>query len=64
MTVNISIDAMGGDFGPNVTMEAVTRVLANHSDVSALIFGDRSALVRFIGEDLDSKIRSRLQICH
>ena len=64
MTVNISIDAMGGDFGPNVTMEAVIRVLANHSDVSALIFGDRSALVRFIGEDLDSKIRSRLQICH
>ena len=64
MTVNISIDAMGGDFGPNVTMEAVTRVLANHPDVSALIFGDRSALMRSIGEDLDSNIRSRLEICH
>ena len=64
MTVNISIDAMGGDFGPNVTMEAVTRVLANHPDVSTLIFGDRSALMRSIGEDLDSNIRSRLEICH
>jgi len=64
MTVNISIDAMGGDFGPNVTLEAVTRVLANHPDVSTLIFGDRSALMRSIGEDLDSNIRSRLEICH
>ena len=64
MTVNISIDAMGGDFGPNVTMEAATRVLANHPDVSALIFGDRSVLMRSIGEDLDSNIRSRLEICH
>lgn len=64
MTFNISIDAMGGDFGPNVTMEAVTRVLANHPDVSVLIFGDRSILMRSVGEDLDSNIRSRLEICH
>ena len=27
MNVNISIDAMGGDFGPRVTMESVIRLL-------------------------------------
>ena len=64
MTVNISIDAMGGDFGPNVTMEAITRVLDNHPDVNALVFGDRSALLGAIGDNLNPNIRSRLDIYH
>jgi glycerol-3-phosphate acyltransferase PlsX len=64
MTVNISIDAMGGDFGPNVTMEAVSRILTKHSDVRALVFGDRSVLLTAIDKKLNSNFRSRLDICH
>ncbi len=64
MTVNISIDAMGGDFGPNVTMEAITCVLGNHSDVCALVFGDRAALLSAVDQNLSHNILSRLDIRH
>ena len=64
MNVKISIDAMGGDFGPSVTMEAVIRVLSIHLDVSALVFGDLSVLQNCIDKNLNSSITSRLEICH
>jgi len=64
MNVKISIDAMGGDFGPSVTMEAVIRALSHHSDVTALVFGDRSALQDCIDKTLSPSIVSRLELCH
>lgn len=64
MDVNISIDAMGGDFGPSVTMEAVIRVLAHHSDVSVLVFGDSSVLNQYIDKTLSPSILSRLELYH
>ena len=64
MNVKVSIDAMGGDFGPSVTMEAVIRVLSIHLDVSALVFGDLSVLQNCIDINLNSCITSRLEICH
>jgi len=64
MSVKISIDAMGGDFGPSVTMEAVIRVLADHSDVSVLVFGNLSEMQPCIDKNLSSDISSRLEICH
>ena len=45
MEVKISIDAMGGDFGPEVTMEALKQVLASQLDVRASVFGD-SAIIQ------------------
>ena len=64
MTIKISIDAMGGDFGPSVTMEAVIRMLADNSDVSALVFGNLSEMQPCIDKSLHSNISSRLELLH
>ena len=44
MDVKISIDAMGGDFGPEVTMESLKQVLGSSLDVRASVFGDSAVL--------------------
>ena len=64
MTIKISIDAMGGDFGPSVTMEAIIRVLSNNSDVSALVFGNLSEMQSCIDKNLSSDISSRIELHH
>lgn len=64
MNVNISIDAMGGDFGPKVTMESIIRLLTDYSDVSALVFGDCSSLQDCIDKTLCPSITSRLELYH
>lgn len=38
--VSLSIDAMGGDFGPAVTVAGVARMAQKHAGVSFLLFGD------------------------
>lgn len=46
MTVNhtIAIDAMGGDFGPPVTIPATALALAQSPDLRFLLFGDESKI--------------------
>ena len=38
--MRIAIDAMGGDFGPSVTIEAVSRVIDASEDIDFELFGD------------------------
>ena len=64
MTIKISIDAMGGDFGPSVTMEATIRMLADNPDVSALVFGNLSAMQSCIDKNLSATVCSRLELFH
>ena len=64
MSVKISIDAMGGDFGPSVTMEAIIRMLTDNSDVSALVFGNLSEMQSCIDKNLSTNISSRIELCH
>ena len=39
MTIRIAIDAMGGDFGPAVTVEGAALALERHRDATFLFFG-------------------------
>lgn len=64
MSVKISIDAMGGDFGPSVTMEAIIRMLADNPDVSALVFGNLSEMQSCIDKNLSATISSRIELFH
>ncbi|MCS5587801.1 MAG: phosphate acyltransferase PlsX [Porticoccaceae bacterium] len=64
MPVRISVDAMGGDFGPSVVVAAVKASLAANSDVTALLYGDRDILASEIGDDLDAELKSRLEVRH
>ena len=63
MNVNISIDAMGGDFGPNVTI-FVIRYLPSILMSQRLFFGDKSSLLTAIDKTLCPNFRSRLDIYH
>ena len=44
MQYTIAIDAMGGDYGPDVTVPAVKRALASHPQVSVILVGDKTLL--------------------
>jgi len=64
MDVKISIDAMGGDFGPEVTMESLKQVLGSNSDVRASVFGDSAVLLSLIDGTFPSDLQSRVDIVH
>ncbi|MGE0486562.1 MAG: phosphate acyltransferase PlsX [Gammaproteobacteria bacterium] len=45
MTIRISIDAMGGDFGPEVTVAAAARALARHDRLELVLIGDETRVL-------------------
>ena len=42
--ITIALDAMGGDFGPEVVIPAAVSVLAQHPEVTLLLVGDKTLL--------------------
>ncbi len=44
MTVKLTIDCMGGDHGPSVTVPAAVKFVRSHTDVSVLLVGLESAI--------------------
>ncbi|MEX2482140.1 MAG: phosphate acyltransferase PlsX [Gammaproteobacteria bacterium] len=50
MTIRISIDAMGGDHGPSVTVPAVAAALARHPALEIVLFGDEAQLQPLLEE--------------
>ena len=64
MDVKISIDAMGGDFGPEVTMESLKQVLGSNLDVRASVFGDSAVLRSLIDGTFPSDLQSRVDVVH
>lgn len=44
MTIHIALDAMGGDFGPAVTVLAAARALQRHPSLELMIVGDEEQL--------------------
>tara|TARA_X000000950_G_C13849254_1_gene633727 strand:+ start:475 stop:1485 length:1011 start_codon:yes stop_codon:yes gene_type:complete len=53
MTNNaIAIDAMGGDFGPEVTVPSANKFATLHPDCKILLYGDRKKITPFINESL------------
>ncbi|MCK4675529.1 MAG: phosphate acyltransferase, partial [Gammaproteobacteria bacterium] len=43
----IALDAMGGDFGPEVVIPAAVHVVKKHSDIQIILVGDESRLRDF-----------------
>jgi glycerol-3-phosphate acyltransferase PlsX len=44
--ITIAIDAMGGDYGPTVTVPAALQALAEHPELAITVVGDEKALQR------------------
>lgn len=58
--VTLAVDAMGGDFGPDVTIPAVLRALSEQQDLRVLLFGDENKIRAVLGpRNVD-----RLSLCH
>lgn len=62
MTVSISVDAMGGDFGPKITVPASLKFLKSHSDAHITLVGNESIIKSFLKKPIESF--ERLSIVH
>ena len=62
MTVSISVDAMGGDFGPKITVPASLNFLKSHPDASITLVGNESVIKKFLKKPIESF--DRLSIIH
>ena len=63
MSLIISIDAMGGDFGPDVTVPASLDCLKNNLDLKLILVGDADVLKQHLKENL-KVFQDRLTIKH
>lgn len=63
MALTISIDAMGGDFGPGITVPASLDCLRNNPDLKLILVGDSTVLNQHLGENL-SAFKDRLTVHH
>jgi phosphate acyltransferase len=59
----IALDAMGGDFGPQVAVPAALSVLAEQPQLRLVLVGDRTALEPYL-EGVDPRLRERLSVRH
>ncbi|OGT43773.1 MAG: phosphate acyltransferase [Gammaproteobacteria bacterium RIFCSPHIGHO2_12_FULL_40_19] len=57
----ISIDAMGGDFGPTVTVPAALQVLRRHSDLKLILVGLHDQLQPLLSKATDVMDRFEIQ---
>jgi len=55
---------MGGDHGPRTTVSALLESLSHHSNVNALLFGDREELATQLKNCTDSAVLSRIELRH
>jgi glycerol-3-phosphate acyltransferase PlsX len=62
MTVSISVDAMGGDFGPKITVPASLNFLKSHPDALITLVGNESIIKKFLKKPIESF--DRLSIIH
>lgn len=52
--ITIAVDAMGGDHGPSVAVEAVLASIQRHTDLRVLLVGDRKTLQPLLPPDYPS----------
>jgi glycerol-3-phosphate acyltransferase PlsX len=63
VTVAIAVDAMGGDFGPRVTVPAALAVLGENSSLCLTLVGDESRISPFLSR-LSASDRERVSVVH
>jgi phosphate acyltransferase len=61
--VILAVDAMGGDYGPKVTVPAVLHSLSRHPNLTVILFGDETQLKHELAKQKTS-CSSRLQVIH
>ncbi|UTM56409.1 phosphate acyltransferase PlsX [Photobacterium sp. CCB-ST2H9] len=61
--LTVALDAMGGDFGPQVTVPAAVQALLQYPSLKLLLFGDQSAITAQLSS-LDHTHHPRLSIIH
>lgn len=59
--LTLAIDAMGGDFGPRVTVPAALQALASHSQLVLFLVGDPDIITPLLAK-ADSSLLGRLQV--
>lgn len=59
--LTLAVDAMGGDFGPCVTVPASLQALASHSQLVLLLVGDPDIITSFLAK-ADSSLLGRVQV--
>ena len=59
--LTLAVDAMGGDFGPCVTVPAALQALASHSQLVLLLVGDPDTISSFLAK-ADSSLLRRVQV--
>jgi glycerol-3-phosphate acyltransferase PlsX len=64
--INIAIDAMGGDYGPSVTIPAALAVLAKYPSLRLILVGDEPTLSQMLKKNIKnhSSEKQRLTIHH
>ncbi len=62
--VRLAVDAMGGDFGPRVTVPAVLSSLTLDPHLSVLLVGDKAQIDSFIPSGFPADVLLRLDILH
>lgn len=60
----ISIDAMGGDYGPSVTIPAAIEALSLDADLEIILVGDEAALKQLLASHNAQDVNDRLSIQH
>lgn len=63
MEISIALDAMGGDFGPEITIPAAARALKRHAGLRLQLVGDETEMTARIDE-LTGVDRDRWEIVH
>ena len=63
MSVVLSVDAMGGDHGLNVTVPACLKFLKDNLEVKLILVGDRDSIYKHIGDAL-SLYSERIEVVH
>ncbi|MEC5341133.1 phosphate acyltransferase PlsX [Brenneria populi] len=59
--LTLALDAMGGDFGPRVTVPAALQALASNSTLNLILVGDPAAITPLLAK-VDSDLLSRLEV--
>ena len=65
MKTVIALDAMGGDFGPSVTIPAAIKVLAKNNDLELLLVGKEEELCAMLADKIETEqanLLKRLQV--
>lgn len=62
MAVTIAVDAMGGDFGPKITIPASLKFLKSHPDTNIILVGNKPQISKLLKNK--GKFLDRLSILH